>query len=75
MLKRRRATIKANDPIESSMAGIVIACLILHQIDHDERCDDDNLGQESIISSKSLILHLTPIFILRNVFSIGHALI
>ena len=50
MLKRRRATIKANDPIESSMAGIVIACPILHQIDHDERCDDDSLGQESIIS-------------------------
>ena len=35
LLKRRRATIKANDPIESGMAGIVIAWLILHKIDHD----------------------------------------
>ena len=35
LLKRRRATIKANDPIESSMAGIVIARPILHKIDHD----------------------------------------
>ena len=44
LLKRRRATIKANDPIESGMAGIVIARLILHKIDHDSTAhfDDEN---------------------------------
>ena len=58
------------------MYSIVIAWLILHQIDHDE-----NLGHESRIShlkfnfsSKSLILHMTPILISRNVSSTGHAL-